>query len=219
VQALEQFRDVFTGYFQRTNKIVKARLFGPNNERLDLIMDSFNRLSSSQKTAVVSGAGAGIAFVIIAVLIFYFTRVTALESELNESFNAVYELQQLKAEYNEQQDKYNKLLATVKRRTDTVRMKPFFEEKAQTLGVQLQGLSDSKEPMAAENPMSKNVQYVIADMRLQNISIPRLLDFLIEVEKSNNFLSVETLQIRARYGTRLYFDTQVRFRGYAIEGI
>jgi len=49
---------------------------------------------------------------------------------------------------------------------------------------------------------------------MPNISIPRLLSFLVEVEKSNKYLRVQDLQIRARYGTKLYFDSQAKVRGY-----
>ena len=55
-------------------------------------------------------------------------------------------------------------------------------------------------------------------MRLPNISIPRLLGFLVEVEKSNKYLRVQDLQIRGRYGTKLYFDSQVKVRGYDVNG-
>jgi hypothetical protein len=182
-------------------------------------MDSFYKLSPTQRTGMIIGSAVTSFVLIISVMLFYFSQVDALESELNESFNAIYELQQLKADYKYEDERFNNLLRMVRSKTSALRVKPFFEEKATTIGVELQGLSDQTEPLPAENVLSKKVKYVRVEMRIPKVSIPRLLNFMIEVEKSGNFLSVENLEIRSRYGTKLFFDATVKFRGYAVEGV
>jgi hypothetical protein len=95
-------------------------------------------------------------------------------------------------------------------------LKPFFEKIANDLGVTIEGISDQKVPLAAENPLSDKLQEIRVEMRLPNISIPRLLNFVVEIEKSGKYLKVQDLQIRARYGTKLFFDGQIKVRGYDV---
>jgi len=95
-------------------------------------------------------------------------------------------------------------------------LKPFFEKIANEQGVALEGLTDQKGALPADNALSEKMQEVRVDMRLPNISIPRLMTFLVEVEKSNKYLRLQDLQVRGRYGTKLYFDAQAKVRGYDV---
>jgi len=55
-------------------------------------------------------------------------------------------------------------------------------------------------------------------MRLLNISIPRLLNFIVEAEKGGGFIRVQDLQIRSKYGTKLFFDVTLKARGLSTAG-
>ena len=77
-------------------------------------------------------------------------------------------------------------------------------------------MTEKKIPLASDNPLSDKVQEVHVDLRLGNISVPRLLNFLVDIEKSNKYLRVIDLKIGARYGTRLFFDANVKIRGYSV---
>ena len=79
------------GYYAQVSGVVKRKLFGANNETLDLIMDSFYRLSAEQRAAAIFGGGIFSVLLVTGVFVFYFASVQALEDELNESFNAIYE--------------------------------------------------------------------------------------------------------------------------------
>jgi len=144
----------------------------------------------------------------------YFSLVSHLKNDLSSSFAALHELQSKKAMYEQENRNFEKLVDMVERKTKQVSLKPFFEKIANEQGVIIEGLSDSKSPLPADNPLAERFQEVRVEMRMPNISIPRLLSFLVEVEKSNKYLRVQDLQIRARYGTKLYFDSQAKVRGY-----
>ncbi len=45
------------------------------------------------------------------------------------------------------------------------------------------------------------------------------MKFLSEVERSNKNLSIENLQIRTRYGDRLYFEASAKVVGYKVGGM
>ena len=144
----------------------------------------------------------------------YFTQVNSLNRELNKRFDALYELRDLKRSYQTEDQKFTKLVDSVLSASGTLRIKPYFEKIANEQGVQLEGLTETKVPIPSDNPMSERLQEVKVKVRLNNISIPRLLNFVIEIEKGSGSIRVQDLQIRARYGTKLFFDVEVTGHGY-----
>ena len=208
------FADRLKGQIQVNLKVAQNRLFGVNNEKLDFLMDSFYKLSSNQRTAALAGSIGVVFLLVVMVFGLYFSLVSHLKNDLSSSFAALHELQSKKAMYEQENRNFEKLVDMVERKTKQVSLKPFFEKIANEQGVTIEGLSDSKSPLPADNPLAERFQEVRVEMRMPNISIPRLLSFLVEVEKSNKYLRVQDLQIRARYGTKLYFDSQAKVRGY-----
>lgn len=216
MSAIAGISDKFKGQLQGSLGRVRSRLFGANNEKLDFWMDSFYKLSPGQRTGVLAGmVGAIAGFVLVAVAL-YFSQVNRLKADLSNSFGALHELQSLKAAYEQESKNYEKLVDVIDKKTRSVQLKPFFEKIGQDLGVTIEGLNDQKAPLAADNPLSEKVQEVRVDMRLPNISVPRLMAYLVEIEKSDKYLRVQDLQVRGRYGTKLFFDGQVKVRGYDV---
>lgn len=209
------FTDQVKGFMQERISFVRTRLLGANNERLDFLMDSFYKLNPPQRTAVLAGMIGGIAFFVVIAFGFYFAQINGLKKELSNSFAALHELQALKDSYELQEQRFNSLVSQV-RTANQVQIRPFLEKIAQDVGVQIEDLNEQKVPFAAENPLAEKMQEVKVDIRLPKISIPRLLNYLIEIEKSNSYLRVEELRINGRYGTKLYFDAQAKVRGYSV---
>ncbi len=219
MQVFEQMQDQILGLIRRIGSNVRQRVLGRNNETLDFIMDSFYKLSPKQRFGALVTGSVLVVMIIFGTFVLYISQINDLDNDLNNSFNALHELRALKTELNHEKAKYDQLISMIENRSRNLRVKPFFEQQAKATSVTLQGLSDQVVPIQADNPLSSRLQYVKVDLRLPKISIPRLLAFLVKVEKSNNFLAVEDLQIRSRYGTKLYFDAQAKFRGYVVEGL
>lgn len=218
MSALTSVADRFKGQIDSSIAQIRRRLFGSNNERLDFFMDSFYKLSPNQRMGALAGIVGIISLVVLLAMIIYFAQVNRLKKDLNDSFAALHELQSLKSTYEQENKNFERLVDTIDKKTRSVTIKPFFEKIANDMGITIEGLTDQKAPLPGDNPLSEKVQEVRVDMRLPNISIPKLLSFLVEVEKSNKFLKVQDLQIRGRYGTRLYFDAQIKVRGYDVGG-
>ena len=194
---------------------VRRRLLGANNERLDFLMDSFYKLTPSQRSGVVAGLIGLIALFVLGATLLYFSQVSRLKEDLANSFAALHELQDLKSAYELENQNFDKLVDVVGRKTSQVRMKPFFEKIANDLGVTIEGLQEQQTQFPTESPLSDKMQEVLVDMRFPNISVPRLMNFLVEIEKSNKYMRVRDLQVRGRYGTKLFFDAQAKIRGYS----
>jgi hypothetical protein len=214
MNVLSGFLDKIGGRLQGFVGIFRHRLFGANNEKLDFLMDSFYKLNPNQRTGVLAGLVAFIGVFVLGAFALYFSQVNRLKDDLSNSFAALHELQALKAAYDIENKNFEKLVEVIQRRTKQTSLKPFFEKTGNDLGVTIEALSDQKTPVHPDNPLADKMQEVRVNMRLPNISIPRLLSFLVEIEKSNRYLRVQDLEIKGKYGTKLYFDSEVKVRGY-----
>lgn len=216
MSAIASFSDKIRGQINTGFVFLRRRIFGANNEKLDFVMDSFYKLSSPQRAAVLTGAVGAIGLFVLSAVLLYFSQVSRLKSDLSNSFASLHDLHALKAAYDSENKNFEKLVDTIDKRTKQLSLKPLFEKIANDLGVTLEGINDQRAPLPAENALSDRVQEVRVDMRLPNISVPRLLNFLVEIEKTNKYLRVQELIVRGRYGTKLFFDGTVKVRGYDV---
>lgn len=200
--------------FRPGMEVVKRRLLGANNERLDFVMDSFYKLTPQQQTGVLAGF-AGLLFLLVLVIFgIYFSRVGALEEELNSGFEALREIRSLSEDYKHERSKLEWLSSAVESKTSQFRPKPFFEKSANQVGVTLESLRAEEVNISSDSPLAQNFKEVQVDFRIPKVSIPRMLQFMSELEKANKTLTVRNLRIRSRYGDRLYFDTEAQVVGY-----
>lgn len=216
---LGELREKLQSQVDETVGRIQSALFGANNERLDFVMDSFYKLAPPQRNAVLAGVVGGIALFVVGAFGLYFSRVNALEAELNTGLKALNELQKWKLDYEKENAKFESLVGLIEKRTKTFRVKPFLDRTAKSLNVSLgPQFNDKKIPLGADNPLGSQVQELQAEVEFPKISIPKLLKYLIELEKSKHFLRVRDLDIRGRHGTKLYFDARAKIRGYAVGG-
>jgi hypothetical protein len=196
----------------------KIRIFGQNNERLDLLVDSFNKLDANQQKMALSGGIVAIfAFIILSFAI-YFTNISSLKNDLSESFEAIRQLESLSTEHTKEKRKFDKLLSNVKSKTRGIRsFKSHFESLSRKEGITLRSLNESAVKISPENPLSDEMNEVKVDLDVDNISLPKILKFAIAVEKDGKYMKVSNLKIRSRYGTKLYFDTKMSIKGYKVK--
>ena len=193
---------------------VKHRVLGENNERLDFVMDSFYKMEPRQKNFVLAGIVAAIVCFIAFAVFFYIAQIGALETRLNESFAALHTLQEQKTDFGRVNGKFNVIVKDVTRLTQGLKMKPLLEKFARGLNIKIEGLSEAGDVLASDNPMSKFLEQRKIEVRLPRVSLPKLLKFLVEVEKARKFLRISDLTIRGIYGTKLYFDAAAVINWY-----
>ncbi|MBC7530016.1 MAG: hypothetical protein H7318_00450 [Oligoflexus sp.] len=216
MSAITDVRDQFQSLVSRVIFHVRRSLFGMNNERIDFLMDSFYKLSPQQQTGLLSGvAGALLVFVLGAFTI-YFSRINALEDELNSSFDALQEVRTLSANYETELKRYQELKGIVAKNSADFKPKPYFESQSNKVGVQIQDLRSQDAEISADSPLSTDFRYSTVEFRLPKVSLPRLLKFVEEVEKGNPSLNFHSLQIRTRYGDRLFFEVQAKVVAYKV---
>lgn len=197
------------------SKIIKIRIFGTNNERIDFIMDSFYKLSPTQRTGVFAIGIGVIAFLILSAFALYFSQVRALDSEMSQSVASLQELRAYKALDLNEEKRFSKLVDTISAKTRGLSFKPFFEKMTKEKNVQMRDLTEKETDFESSNPLNDSVREVHIELRVPQISIPRLLNFVTEVEKSERYIRLQDIKITGQYGNKLYFDTTLMFRGYS----
>jgi hypothetical protein len=213
---LEDIRDKIGNFWAAQIDTLKKKIFGVNNERLDFFMDSFSKLASKEKALVAGGAIALVVGILAAMLIVYFVQVGALQKELSDRFSALHKLQSLRAEEALESKRFDLIVESIKRKTSGLHMKPFFEKISKDTQVMMSNLKEETLDLEAKNPLAKSAKLSRVTMKFPKISIPKVLQFLIEVEKADKYLRVGDLKITGMYGNKLYFDVTVSFLGYSI---
>jgi len=208
-------KDQFSSSFGKYSKAIKIRLFGPNNERLDFLMDSFYKLSPGQRNGAFAIGIGLIGFLILSAFALYFAQVRVLEGELSQSVASLQELRKYKAADQAEERRFSKLVDTISAKTRGLSFKPFFEKLTKEKGVTMKDLNEKDLDFDSTNPLNDSVKQVQIEMRVPQISIPRLLNFITEVEKSERYIRLQDIKIQGQYGNKLYFDTTLMFRGYS----
>ena len=214
MSALQNFGEQISSTISRVADYLRKYILGPNNERLDFVMDSFYKLSPNQQTGMLAGVLGALLLFVFGAFGLYFSQVNALERDLNNSFESLQELRSLAQSYDFENKRYRELKTIVRRSSQGFRPKPFFESKSNQVGVSITDLRSNDTDISGDSPLSTDFKHVSVEFRLPKVSIPRLLKFLGEVEKSGKNLNVHSLQIRTRYGDRLYFETSAKVIGY-----
>lgn len=207
---LENLKRILGAPFNR----VKQLIFGRNNEKLDFLMDSFYKLSPQQQSFVLVGGGAFIATFLIVAVSLYFTAVSGLERDLNRGFAALHELKSKNEEYQQINAAFDKLSKSIRNKTSGINL-GFFENLAEQQGVEIISPKESEVAMDAENSLTNSFSYLDVEFEIKRVSIPKLLNFLTEIEKAGKFFRVRKLHIDSIYGEKgLYFNVKTKIRGY-----
>jgi hypothetical protein len=209
-QIIEKLKAQITEYLQT----IKLEVFGPNNERLDFLLDSFNKLQPNEQRGALAGAAIAFFAMILMGLWLYISQVSVLRTELADSFSSLRQFRSLSNEYSMENKKFAMLVDSVKNKVDATSYKPFLDQQAKKNGLTLGQLDERDVAGVEDSPFSKELKDVSIDINLDNVSLPKLLKFMSEIEKSGKYIRVDDLRIRSRYGTKLFFDAKVLFRAY-----
>ncbi|MBC61357.1 MAG: hypothetical protein CMP11_02790 [Zetaproteobacteria bacterium] len=208
---MNALKDKINELFSQPIVQLKEKVFGRNNENIDFIIDSFYKLQPEQRTGALFGAAALVLFFIGGLLSLYFYNVNSLDKELNQVSIAYGELTDSIVEFQVEKNKFNSLVELIRKKTQGLNMKPFFESLSNEKKVDMKGLNVERVERNSNDPLSDEIEEKQIDFKLAKISIPRLLNFLIEAEKSDKFIRLKQLKITGMYGNRLYFDSTVSF--------
>jgi len=214
MEAINQLLQKTQSYILDLLNRLRLKVFGANNERLDFVLDSFNKLQPNQQRGALAGLSALFFVFILLGIWLYNYQVGELHKELSESYAGLRQFRSLGDEYRQEAEAFGGLVDSVKRKVDPASSKAMLDQMAKKMGINIGQLDERDVTASEETALSKELREVSVDVSMDNISLAKLIKFLTEVEKSGKFVRVGDLRIRSRYGTKLYFDARVVFRAF-----
>lgn len=216
--ALSQQIEDIKARFQVQIDLLKVRIFGPNNERLDFLMDSFNKLDQARQRLVIFGVFAVIVSVVYGAFAFYFAQISQLKDDLSESYQAIRQLDELAGQFKVEEKRFDALVGRIRSKTSSINSyKSYFEGISKKEAVKISSLNDRPASLPELNPLSNYIDEVSIDIDVENVSLPRIMRYLVAIEKDGRYLRVSSLKVRSRYGTKLFFDSQMTIKGYKVK--
>ena len=192
---------------------MRKKLFGENNERLDFIMDSFYKLDAKQQQ-VFTGCGLLMLLgLIMGAFYIYASNLSAYRSEIKESYQAINEINLLVAKEKNAEVHFKNIIKKVSSKSRNS-LKPYFEKLLSSKNLPVKGIQERTKNLGTSSLLSEYFSEIHVDLRLAKISIPKLLDLVISIEKSGMLLLVDNLKISQLYGDNLYFDAHIKVRGF-----
>ena len=129
---------------------------------------------------------------------------------------ATQKLQQLSGELTQQEQLYRQLVRDISAQTRSLNnLKSHFERLSRNEGISLRELKEKSAPLPDSNVLSESFTQTNVMVLIDNISLPKLLKYITQIEKSGRNLSIHGLKIRSRYETKLYFDSEISVKGYS----
>jgi hypothetical protein len=209
-QIKEQLQSIFGPYL----KILKTKILGRNNERLDFLIDSFYKLQDKQRTVVVASFSSVVGLIILSITFFYFSNSKELDQELDYRIVSLNEFRTEKIKYTATKNGYDTLLKSVTNKTKNLRLKAFFEKKMKEEKIEYRALETRELEADPTNIIYEKIKEHEIEIRISRISIPKIMSFIVKVEKSPHLIRVKDFRIVGIYGTKLYFDLDVVFSSY-----
>ncbi len=209
-------RSAVSEKFAPISNFLRDLVFGKNNERLDFALDSFYKLPSQRRAAVLATLASAFGFLVISIFFLYFSRVNALDSSLNASAVALREFYVHQAENEEAKADLKLLEGRIKSRLQGFSIKPFFEKISSETGVEIRSTKVKGAETVVLEELSSFLSEQDVEIVIASISLPKLLKFISTIEKSQNYIRVKDLRIRDLSGKKLYFEVQVFFRAFQL---
>jgi hypothetical protein len=198
---------------------VREVIFGKQNERIEYFMDSYFKLPPEGRTAVVAG---GILFAILLVIGFigiYLSALNGLQSRLDESFQAVNKLRAKQVDYAITKKKFDELDRRISNVTQSLQILSLLEEKAKSLELQISGnnktdKASSEKDFIKGTLLADKYKATRSEFRVSNVSLKRVIDFVVAIESDDKLLRVSDLRVKGLYQNKLFFDAT-----FAVDGI
>lgn len=129
-------------------------------------------------------------------------RITAKSGKLEE-------IGQLRSDYKRRLAEQNRIASEV-RRNNNMRILSYLENLSTEAGLTLKGASERQ----GEPTGSDAVKEEAAEVRIDNVSIDRLDDFLRRIERGNPLVKVRRLKIKSRFDNPKMLDASVTVGTY-----
>ncbi|MFZ9519850.1 MAG: hypothetical protein ACO3A4_05175 [Silvanigrellaceae bacterium] len=198
---------------------VREFIFGKQNERIEYFMDSYFKLPSEGRTAVVAGAFLLAGLTVFGFIALYLSALSSLQMRLDQSFQAVNKLRAKQVEFAVNKRKFDELDRRISNVTSSLQILSLLEEKAKSLDLQISGntktdKASSEKDFIKGTLLAEKYKSTRSEFRVSNVSLKKIIDFVVAIESDDKMLRVSDLRIKGLYQNKIYFDAT-----FAVDGI
>jgi len=198
---------------------VRELIFGKQNERIEYFMDSYFKLPSEGRTAVIAGAFIFAGLVVFTFIGLYLSALSSLQAKLDGSFQAMNKLRAKQVEYAVTKKKFDELDRRIGNVTGSLQILSLLEDKAKSLDLQISGNTktdkgSNEKDFIRGTPLADKYKSTRSEFRVSNVSLKKIIDLVVAIESDDKMLRVSDLRIKGLYQNKLFFDAT-----FAVDGI
>ena len=207
------------GAIPRWLQPMREALFGKQNERIEYFMDSYFKLPSEGRTAVIGGGILLAGLLVSGFVAIYLSALSGLQARLDESFLAVNKLRAKQVDFAVTKKKFDELDKRIAGVTQSLQILTLLEEKAKSLDLQISGNNKTDKPSNEKDfikgtLLAEKYKATRSEFRVSNVSLKKIIDFVVAIESDEKLLRVSDLRIKGLYQNKLFFDAT-----FAVDGI
>ena len=176
-------------------------------------LDLFKKLSRRERIFSTLGA-----FVLV-LLFGYFWGVSPLLENLKtvdrlilQKERELEEMVKLKKEYDTLKGKLRGIEQKLNQQNKEFSLLSFLEGTANTVQIRKNIASMRPQPIATQE---KNFQEDSVEVRVENVSLPQIVDFLTAIESSSIYLRVKQVRLKTRYSDPNFMDATFLVSSYS----
>jgi hypothetical protein len=188
---------------------LKHAVFGPQNERLEYLMDSYFKLSPEGRSGVIAGGIAISVCAVLGTIGLYLAALSNLQSKLDFAFEATNKLREAHSAFGSSNQRFKDLDERLSNASQGLTLISVLEQKAKELQVTTSGFPPQVPltDLPATNPLADKYQTAKVEFRASNISLKKIIEFVIAIESTPHRLRVSSLKIKGLYQNKLFFDS------------
>lgn len=199
---------------------VRSAIFGRQNERIEFLMDSYFKLTPEWRSAVLVGGVFASALSVMGIVALYLAALGGLQERLDQAFEATNQLKSYKHSYAITKQKFSDLEQKLEAANQNLVLISVLETKAKELGLAASNFPPQlpTTELPPNNPLSNTYQSAKVEFRVSNVSLKKIVEFVIAIENLPHMLRVSSLKIKALYQNKLYFDATFEVEGIVKKG-
>lgn len=194
---------------------LKNKIFGEKNQNLDFILDFYYSLRIKQRNQLMlSLAIIGVSTVLIVIFLFLYL-MTSFQSELNQSIQSVNDIEKTKSMYISINNSFTQMQSRLQDNTTSVVINQL-KKMTKEIGIDI-NFSNQNPPKIAlpsENPLSKGFKEEKFEVKINSISLKKLLTLINQIQNTGNYLDIGSIKIDQTLKNKLYFDVNMTITAY-----
>jgi hypothetical protein len=203
--------------FNRVSDEIKKFIFGPNNENLDEILDRFYSIRQERRARLISYIISTYVILLLCMVTAYLYGLHRLQTKLDSSVEYLNELASIYNEYISTETSYMSIMKSLQTSSHgTSELAQVLAQKAQELGVDIQDIPPNLPAidLPSSSPLSKSLRMARIDVKLNSVSIKKMMDYINAIQTMPQKFKVSSLEIKQMTDTKLYFNVNMIAEGY-----